>query len=368
MNVPIANPGAAYRRQKADIDKAVGIVLDGGWYVLGKAVDRFELAFADWCGCRYAVGVANGTDAVELALRAIGVASGDAVATVANTANATVSAIERIGAKPVFVDVCEDTFTMDVSHLANALSSQKIRAVVPVHLYGHPADMERIVSVAKSRGAGVVEDCAQAHGASIKGRKVGTFGDAAAFSFYPTKNLGALGDGGAVVTNDDSVFERLRLLRQYGWRTRYESEIKGVNSRLDEIQAAILSVKLGSLNEMNARRREIAARYSSAFGGLPFVAPVTMDGCEHVFHQYTIRCHGRDDLARLLKGHGVGTGILYPVPIHLQKAYLHEQMDARLPVTERLAKEILSLPVYPELSNAEVDYVIATVKDCAVKQ
>lgn len=365
MKIPIANPGAAYLRQKSIIDGAIEAVLNGGWYVLGAAVERFENEFAAWCGCRHAVGVANGTDAVELALRAVGVGKGDKVATVANTANATVAAIERIGAKPVFVDVEEDTFTMDPRSLAKLLSASRIRAIVPVHLYGHLADMDRIVSMAKSVGVAVVEDCAQAHGASVDGRKAGTFGNAAAFSFYPTKNLGALGDGGAVLTDDDVIADRLKLLRQYGWRRRYESEIKGVNSRLDELQAAVLEAKLGSLDDMNARRREIAERYSSSFRELPFFSPVARLGNVHVFHQYVIRCNRRNELAAALKARGIGTGILYPVPIHRQQAYLQEYADVQLPVTERLAREILSLPVYPELSDAEVDYVIAVVRECA---
>ena len=363
MNIPVANPKASYLANQKAIDESVMRVLASGWYVLGKEVSDFENQFAGWCGCAHAVGVANGTDAVELALRAVGVDAGDTVATVANTANATVSAIERIGAKPVFVDVCENTFTMSPENLATVLAVQHVKAVVPVHLYGHPADMPSICGIARETGAAVVEDCAQAHGASISGRKVGTFGDAAAFSFYPTKNLGAIGDGGAVVTSDDVIADRLVLLRQYGWRRRYESESKGVNSRLDELQASILSVKLKSLDRMNERRRQIATRYTNAFQGLPLLTPMTLPGYEHVFHQYTLLCANRDRLAAYLKAAGVGTGILYPVPIHRQAAYAVDYSNTSLPVTEELANKIVSIPVYPELAEEEVSFVIASIKD-----
>lgn len=363
MNIPVAAPKASYLTNRKAIDEAVMRVLASGWYVLGKEVSDFENQFSDWCGCAHAVGVANGTDAVELALRAVGVCAGDSVATVANTANATVSAIERIGARPVFVDVCKNTFTMSPENLATVLAVQHVKAVVPVHLYGHPADMPSICNIARETGAAVVEDCAQAHGASISGRKVGSFGDVGAFSFYPTKNLGAIGDGGAVVTSDDFIADRLVLLRQYGWRRRYESELKGVNSRLDEVQAAILSVKLKSLDRMNERRRQIAMRYTNAFKGLPVVTPVILPGCGHVFHQYTLLCDNRDRLAAYLKAIGVGTGILYPVPIHRQSAYALDYSSMLLPVTEELANKIISIPVYPELADEEVSFVIEAIKD-----
>ena len=363
-NIPIANPRASYLAFKQSIDDAIRRVLESGWYILGGEVQEFERQFAEWCGCAHATGVANGTDAVELALRAVGVNPGDRVITVSNTANATVSAIERIGAVPVFADVREDTYTMDACGLPQLLTDRRCKAVLPVHLYGHPADMHAICAIAREFNVAVVEDCAQAHGATIEGRKVGTFGDVAAFSFYPTKNLGAIGDGGAVVTSDASIADRLSLLRQYGWRRRYESESKGVNSRLDEIQAAILSVKLKSLDRMNGRRREIASEYTKALQGLPIVTPVTKPGCGHVFHQYTLRCDSRDGLVSRLKAVGIGTGILYPMPIHLQPAYKDAFSNVSLPVTERIAKEIVSIPVYPELTSEEVAYVIAQVKDC----
>ena len=362
MKIPVANPKASYLSDKEAIDAAVTRVLESGWYILGKEVSGFEKRLSEWCAGSHAVGVANGTDAVELALRAVGVGYGDKVATVSNTANATVSAIERIGAVPVFVDVDETTYNMSPSDLEQVLLKNSVKAVVPVHLYGHPADMPAICALASAAGIAVVEDCAQAHGAKIAGRKVGTFGDAAAFSFYPTKNLGALGDGGAVVTYDGVVADRLMLLRQYGWRSRYESESKGVNSRLDELQAAILSVKLDSLDKKNERRRKIAARYSKEFSLLPLTVPMTMPGCEHVFHQYTLQSDCRDDLASHLNAAGVGTAILYPVPIHRQQAYIKDFSGVELPVAEKLAGRILSIPVYPEMTDDEVSYVIDTVR------
>lgn len=367
MTIPIANPKSSYLACKEAIDAAVRRVLESGWYILGKEVSCFEGRFAKWCGCLHAVGVANGTDAVELALRAVGVCSGDNVVTVSNTANATVSAIERIGAVPVFADVREDTYTMDPDSLSKVLLNRHAKAVVPVHLYGHPADMPAICSIARDAGIVVVEDCAQAHGASINGRKVGTFGDAAAFSFYPTKNLGAIGDGGAVVTSDDAIADRLAMLRQYGWRRRYESESKGVNSRLDELQAAVLSAKLESLGEMNERRRQIAAKYNRDFADLPIAAPITMPGCEHVFHQYTLRCERRDLLVSHLSASGIGCGILYPVPIHRQPAYSTEFQGVSLPITEKLAGRIVSIPVYPELTDDETSRIVSAVKDFFAK-
>ncbi len=362
MNIPIASPKASYIANQKAIDEAIMRVLRSGWYVLGKEVSEFEDRFAEWCGCSHAIGVANGTDALELALRATGVNVGDRVITVANTANATVSAIERIGAVPVFADVCEKTYTMDPASLLGAVAKSRVKAVVPVHLYGHPADMIAICDIARNAGVSVVEDCAQAHGATILGRKVGTFGDAAAFSFYPTKNLGAIGDGGAVVTSNDDIADRVMRLRQYGWRKRYESESKGVNSRLDEIQAAVLSTKLNFLEIMNDRRRQIAERYNREFSELPIVLPATMPRCKHAFHQYTILCDQRGSFISHLKSSGIGTGILYPVPIHKQTAYIFEFSEVKLPVTENLAGNIVSIPVFPELTDDEVSFVVKVVR------
>lgn len=361
MNIPIANPGAAYRAHKAEINKAVEKVLNSGWFILGQTVATFEREFADWCGCSYAFGVANGTDAVEIALRACGIVSGDHVLTTSNTANATVSAIERIGAKVVFFDIDIRTFTIHSRNLDDFLSKNNIKAIVAVHLFGHPAALDSILACATPLNIPVIEDCAQAHGATLSGKHVGSIGTVGAFSFYPTKNLGALGDGGAVTTNDPQIADRINLLRQYGWRERYTSEIKGVNSRLDEIQAAVLSVKLRSLTTDNKRRCAIAVRYNECFGDLPLVTPSVAEGCTHVYHQYTIRYAQRDKLASWLRQKGVGSAVLYPTPIHRQPAYRTEYAETYLPETDKAAREILSLPIYPELTDQEIDYIIAQV-------
>jgi dTDP-4-amino-4,6-dideoxygalactose transaminase len=352
--IPVANPRASYLAHKDEIDGAIAAVLERGQFILGEEVSRFEEEFAAYVGASFAIGVASGTDALEIALRACGIGAGDAVLTVSNTAVATVAAIERTGAAVVFADVDEATYTIDPESIERTITAYEgapIRAIVPVHLYGHPAPMRRIVEIASAHGLRIIEDCAQAHGASIGGRRVGTFGDAAAFSFYPTKNLGALGDGGAVVTNDAAIAERIRAFRQYGWRERYVSEIRGWNSRLDELQAAVLRVKLRYLEGENDRRRAIANAYG--------VAPIAA-GCRHVFHQYVVRSARRDAFRRVMSDRGIDTAILYPVPVHLQPAYLAR---VSLPVTERLSREIVSLPVFPELTDFDVARICDALRE-----
>jgi dTDP-4-amino-4,6-dideoxygalactose transaminase len=364
MTIPIADPGASYRRFAEEIDEAVLSVLKRGWYILGSECEKFERAFADYCGVAYAVGVANGTDAVELALRALGVVHGDKVVTVANTAVATVAAIERIGACPVFVDVDPFSQTLSPEALQNYLRTNNagVKAVVAVHLFGSLCDMPSILEVAERYGVRVVEDCAQAHGAEVSGRRAGCWGAVGAFSFYPTKNLGAFGDGGAVVTHDPALAERVRMLRQYGWRQRYVSDIVGLNSRLDEIQAAILAVKLKALDEDNMRRRAIAERYRAKLQALPVVLPGDPPGGKHVYHQYVVQCGGqRDELGRYLRQHEIGTAVLYPIPIHQQPAYAERFADVSLPVTEELSRTILCLPIYPELTDEAVDSVAEAI-------
>jgi dTDP-4-amino-4,6-dideoxygalactose transaminase len=346
------DPKANYLAHKAEIDAALARVLDGGRYILGPEVEAFEQEFAAYLGAGHAMGVASGTDAVEIALRACGIGPGDRVATVSHTAVATVAAIERAGAVPVLVDIDPATFTIDCNSLADAARRDwggPLKAVVIVHLYGHPADMPAVLDIASQYGIAVIEDCAQAHGASLDGRKAGTWGDAAAFSFYPTKNLGALGDGGAVVTDNSEVAARVRSLREYGWRDRYVSDEPGVNSRLDELQAAILRVKLRYLDRENARRRELAANYHLALAHADLTLPCTRTGACHVFHQYVVRSAGRDRLRAELQEQGVGTAIHYPVPVHLQPAYRNKVQHVGLQHTEAVAREILSLPIYPEL-------------------
>jgi hypothetical protein len=366
--IPQASPGRDYRRNQADIDAAVRRTLESGWYILGPEVTAFEAEFAAYLGLREAIGVANGTDAVEMALRGLGVGPGDAVYTVSHTAVATVAAIERAGATPVLVDVDEATATMDPASLAGAIAADprpkgaRPAAVIAVHLYGQPAPMDEIVPIARAAGLRVVEDCAQAHGASLGGRMAGTIGDIASFSFYPTKNLAALGDGGCVATNDPVVATRIRELRQYGWRDRYVSAVPGVNSRLDEVQAAILRARLPKLDSDNARRAEIAARYDAGLKSAGVSLPVTRAGAGHVYHQYVIRTSGRDNLMAWLRERGIGTAIHYPTPIHLQPGYVGRLYPAvTMPVTERLAGEIVSLPIFSSLTDEEVDRVIAAI-------
>ena len=366
--IPQSSPGRDYRRHKGEIDAAIERALDSGWYILGPEVRAFEAEFAGYLGLREGVGVASGTDAVELALKALGIGPGDAVYTVSHTAVATVVAIERTGATPVLVDVDEASLTMDPDSLAAALAADsrpagsRPRAVMAVHLYGHTAAMAEIVKIARGAGLFVVEDCAQAHGARSDGRVAAAWGDIAAFSFYPTKNLGALGDGGLVATDDSELAARLRELRQYGWRDRYISAVPGMNSRLDEIQAAILRAKLPHLSEDNARRRAIAARYDAGLAGSAVRTPIVRAGCEHVFHQYVVRTPRRDDLLASLRERGISTAIHYPVPVHLQPAYAGRlPRPVELPITEMIAGEILSLPIFPSLSDREVDRVIEAV-------
>lgn len=366
--IPQTDPGASYRAQRAEIDAAMLRVMDSGWYILGAEGREFENEFCQWLGAE-TVGCGNGTDALVLALRGLGIGSGDAVATVSHTAVATVAAIEMAGALPVLIDIDPVFYTMCPADLEAVLVKRPpgvppIRAVIVVHIYGQAAAMDEILALARRHDVIVIEDCAQAHGAKFSGRHVGTFGAAATFSFYPTKNLGAFGDAGAVATGDAALAARLRSLRQYGWEQRYVSDVAGMNSRLDETQAAVLRVKLGALAAGNARRREIAAAYDAALAGTGVTPPARRPDTEHVFHQYVLRVPARDAMRRRLAEAGVGTGIHYPVPVHLQPAYA-----GRLPMgpaacaeTAQAAGEILSLPMYPELDAAQLEQVCAALR------
>jgi len=352
--IPVVSPLAGYLAHKSEIDEAVWRVLHRGRYILGETTKQFEEAFAGYLGVRCAVGVGSGTDALHLALRACGIGPDDEVITTAHTAVATVAAIELAGARPVLVDIDPQTFTLDPDKIAPALSP-RTKALLPVHLYGHPADMQSILAVGRRYGLRVVEDCAQAHGASYDGRKVGAWGDIAAFSFYPTKNLGAFGDAGMVVTDDPDLALRVRLLREYGWRTRHVSEIAGMNSRLDELQAAILTVKLRHLDAANARRRELAQMYHRLLARENLTLPVPREAAESVYHQYVIRSPHRDALRTYLHAQGIGTLIHYPVPIHHQPAYQGRlRLGSSLGWCESVAGEVLSLPMFPELSTEQV--------------
>jgi len=368
-----SDPKANYLAHKSEIDEAIRQTLDSGRYILGGQVSEFEREFAAYIGAKRCVGVANGTDALHLALSAAGVGAGDLVITVAHTAVATVAAVEMAGASPLLVDIDPATFTISPEAVEDAIRNfrdrphihriGRIRAVLPVHLYGRPADMRAICDIARRYDLKVVEDCAQAHGATIHRFKVGVFGDAAAFSFYPTKNLGALGDGGAVVTNDPEVAERVGLLREYGWRERYVSDQPGFNSRLDELQAAILRVKLKYLDVENARRREIARIYDDRLASTSLRLPERPVGVESVYHQYVARCDERDGLREHLRERGVGTLVHYPVPVHLQPAYRNRVPVHRgaLPATEQAARQVLSLPMDAQLSDAQVERVCEAI-------
>lgn len=358
MSIPFIDLSAEYAGLADEIDAAIQDVLAGGWYILGAHVAAFEQEFAAFCGVAHGVGVASGTDALLLALRGLDIGPGDEVITVAHTAVATVTAIELAGAMPVLVDVDPVTYTLDPAGLPAALSP-RTKAIIPVHLYGQPADMPAILDYARAHNLLVIEDCAQAHGARIKlegaWRVVGSMGDAAAFSFYPTKNLGAVGDGGMVVTNDVATAEKVRELRQYGWRRRYVSDMSGYNSRLDELQAAILRVKLKRLPAGNAARRRLAGRYREQLAGLPLTCPAGFPDTEPVYHLFVVLADRREELQANLAERGIATSVHYPVPVHQQPAYTH--LARPLPVTEELAGRVLSLPLYPQMPDKFVDKV-----------
>ena len=359
--IPVIDLNKQYQSIRVEVDGVFSRVMEKGSFILGAEVEAFEREFAEYCGVKYAIGVASGTDALQLALMACDVGENAGVAVPAHTAVATVSAVESGGADPLLVDIDLARYTLDPNLLSRAISP-RTRAVIPVHLYGCPADMNLVLQFARARNLTVIEDCSQAHGALYRGHKVGGLGHAAAFSFYPTKNLGAFGDGGAVVTNDPVLAERVRLLRQYGWREQYVSSIKGINSRLDELQAGILRVKLRHLDEWNARRRLLANLYFELLSGAGLVLPFPPEDAVHVFHQFVIRHPRRDELRKHLKERGIYTLVHYPIPIHLQPAYADLALSpGSLPNTEQAAREVLSLPLYPELREDQVERVCRAI-------
>jgi dTDP-4-amino-4,6-dideoxygalactose transaminase len=346
---------------RAELDSAIGRVLARGWYVLGPEVEAFEREFAGFCQGEACVGVANGTDALELALRALGVGAQDQVATVANAGFYSTTAILAVGAEPLYVEIEPARMTMDPEALAAALTP-RTKAIIVTHLYGQMADLPALVEVARRAGVPLVEDCAQAHGAVLDGRPAGSWDAAGCFSFYPTKNLGALGDGGAVVTSDPEVARRLRLLRQYGWSSRFQSALPGGrNSRLDELQAAVLTARLPHLAKWNQRRRAIARAYSDAFRQAPLVLPASL-GDDYVAHLYVVRTRRRDELKQALTQMEIGAEVHYPIPDHRQESLRSPLPLLRdLPVTEQSCREVLTLPCFPELSDREVHLVIEAV-------
>jgi dTDP-4-amino-4,6-dideoxygalactose transaminase len=352
-----------YQDLQTDVDAALSGVLRRGWFVLGPAGEQFEKAFAAYLGVPRCVGVASGTEALALALMACGVGVGDEVITVAHTAVPTISAISMVGAVPRFVDIHPDTGLMDVGGVAAAISA-RTKAIMPVHLYGQCVDMEALAAVAEASHLPIIEDCAQAHGATCRGRVAGTMGRLGCFSFYPSKNLGCYGDGGAVVTHDPALAEQLVMLRNYGQRKRYHHDIIGINSRLDEMQAAILSAKLPHLDAWNRRRQVLARLYDEGLRGLPLGLPVTGTGNGHVYHLYVVQTGRRAELQEFLTRRGVQTLVHYPIPAHRQAAYQHLGYHAgALPVTERLAGEVLSLPLYPQLRDDEAQTVARCIRE-----
>jgi dTDP-4-amino-4,6-dideoxygalactose transaminase len=369
--VPFFDLTRQYKKIKGEILSATQRVYEKGYFILGEEVSAFEKEFSHYCGVRYGVGVGSGTDALCLALKAAGVGEGDEVVTVANSFIATALAISFTGAKPRFVDIDPRTYTMDPNSLELLLKrrrakegGRKIKAVLPVHLYGHPADMDSIMDIANRYDLIVIEDGCQAHGAKYGRRKVGSFGAMGCFSFYPTKNLGGYGDGGMVVTDHKRYDQNLRLLRCYGERKKYHHILKGHNSRLDEIQAAILRVKLKYLDQWNEERRRKAEIYTEQLSPLGVICPLEKKGAKHVFHLYAIQTKKRDSLQAFLKKKGIDTLIHYPIPIPLQKAYQElRYQKGGLPVTERFARDFLSLPLFSGLTNEEMEEVVKTIRE-----
>ena len=366
MKIPLVDLKAQYVGIKSEIDRAIQRVLDETDFIGGSAVREFETAFASYCGTRTAVGLANGTDALQLALLACGIGNGDEVITAVNTFIATSEAISATGARPVFVDNDPHTYTIDVRKIEEKIT-HRTKAIIPVHLYGQPADMDIVNEIAARLGLIVIEDAAQAHGARYKVKTVGNLGRLACFSFYPGKNLGAFGDAGAIATNDEELANKVRMLANHGRLKKYEHEMEGYNSRLDTLQAAILLVKLRHLKEWTERRQHIASRYTLLLStAKEIVTPTRNPDATHVFHLYVVRVQQRERVEQVLKEAGIATGIHYPIPLHQQPAYRHLGLPAgSYPVAERYAGELLSLPMYPELTDEQVGFISATlIKAC----
>jgi dTDP-4-amino-4,6-dideoxygalactose transaminase len=365
MKVPFLSLAGIHEEIGARLDDAYRRVMRSGWYILGQEVDAFEESFARYCGARHCVGVANGLDALSLALRAWDIGPGDEVIVPSNTYIASWLAASHVGARPVPVEPDLGTCNIDPARIEDAITP-RTRAILPVHLYGQAADMDPIREIGDRRGLRVLEDAAQAAGALYRGRRAGALGDAAGFSFYPTKNLGAFGDAGALVTDDDALARRVRELRNYGSRARYVNDVIGYNSRLDPMQAALLGPRLDVLDDWNARRRRVAGRYLAAFQRTSLVLPATLEGNEHTWHLFVVRSERREELRRALEARGVGTDVHYPTPPHLQKAYAPlGYPPGAFPISEKIHREVLSLPIGPHMQDAEVEYVIAQVREAA---
>ena len=363
MKIPMVDLRAQYEDIKLELSEKISGILESCNFILGPNVSALENEVAEYIGTKHAVAVASGTDALHLALRACGVGPGDEVITSPFTFIATAEAISYIGARPVFIDIEENTYNMDPDLIAGKVTPNT-KAILPVHLFGHPANMARILDIANTHGLQVVEDCAQSFGAHYKFTKTGSFADAGCFSFFPSKNLGCYGDGGMVTTDSDKTAEELRSLRNHGSRVRYYHDEVGYNSRLDEIQAGILRIKLERIDTYNWLRHDRAAQYSSLLSGLPgVVTPYEADRYYHVFHQYTIRLNNRDAVMKALADEGVASAVYYPVPLHLQKAYTDlYYRPGDLPVSEKAAAEVLSLPIYPELRPEDVEFICSIIR------
>lgn len=354
--------GAAYREIKPEIDAAMQRVLDSGWYILGPEVEAFEAEWAAYCGSAHAVGLANGLDALILALRALDVGPGDEVIVPSNTYIATWLAVSAVGARPVPVEPDTATHNIDPARMATALTD-RTKAILPVHLYGQPADLDPIMAIARTHGLAVVEDAAQAHGARYKGRRIGAHGDIVCWSFYPGKNLGALGDAGAITTDNPDLAERIRVLRNYGSRLKYVNEVQGANSRLDPLQAAVLRVKLEHLDAWTGRRRALAAQYLAGLAGTELILPHVPDWAGPAWHLFVVRTKAREALQTRLTGAGIGTLIHYPIPPHMQAAYADMKFSPEaLPLARQLADEVLSLPIGPHMSPDNVATVLDRVQ------
>jgi dTDP-4-amino-4,6-dideoxygalactose transaminase len=353
--IPFLDLKAQYQALESEINTAIAEVLQSAQFILGPQVKSLEEQIAAYCECGFGVGVASGTDALRLALTALEIGPGDEVITTPFTFVATANTISHCGAKPVFVDIDPQTYTLDAA-VVEASVTKRTKAIVPVHLYGHPCDMDTLLSLARSYGLKIVEDCAQAIGACYNGKKLGSLGDAGCLSFFPSKNLGAYGDGGMVVTNMPEVADRVDVLRRQGGKKKYNHEILGFNSRLDTLQAAILEVKLKYLDEWQQGRRKVAERYNQLLSGLPLSSPCEAPGAYHVYHQYTIRTARRDELAAYLRDRGIPTMVYYPLCLHKQPLYASES-DLLLPHAEAAAREVLSLPIYPELGEQDLEHI-----------
>lgn len=363
MDVPFVSFLPMEYELEDDLHDAFDRVFRRSWYIGGDEDTTFEKAFAQYCGAGYCVGVGNGLDALMLALKALEIGAGDEVIVPSNTYIASALAVTYVGARPVFVEPQINTFNIDANRIEEAIT-ERTKALIPVHLYGQPCDMDSIMGIAQRHSLFVVEDCAQAHGATYKGQRVGSFGDAAGFSFYPGKNMGALGDGGAVVTNNKELADRVRALGNYGSDYKYHHIYKGNNSRLDELQAAFLRAKLPHLDRMNQERRRIAAFYSSGITNPRIALPSICPGCEPVWHIYAIRCKERDALAEYLDARGIGTNKHYPIPMHLQECYRDLDIpEGSLPIAEKISATELSLPMYYGMSDEQLQYVIDSIND-----